>query len=167
MAEVPECGNVAGGLRQAGVADEVGAPPGRGVAEDPLTQRGSLGDAGAEEVRGPPDSDAGPAGIGGGQQLGGHGRLDPALGNAEFMISADNLQDCEQFISQLAAVPHGGILPGGAAAQGGVQCLMYATSATKEPFSVTVGSDAPYNLCSLMAQDGYAQVADALTGPAN
>jgi hypothetical protein len=39
-------------------------------------------------------------------------------GNAEFMVSADNLQECEQFVSQLAAVPHDGILPGGAAALG-------------------------------------------------
>jgi hypothetical protein len=78
-------------------------------------------------------------------------------GNAEFMVSADTLQECEQFVSQLASVPHDGILPGGAAALGGVQCLMIATSATREPFSVTVGSDAPSNLCSLLAQDGYAQ----------
>lgn len=78
-------------------------------------------------------------------------------GNVEFMVSADTLQECEQFVSQLAAVPHDGILPGGAPALGGVQCLMIATSATREPFSVTVGSDAPYNLCSSLAQDGYAQ----------
>lgn len=37
-------------------------------------------------------------------------------GNAEFMVSADTLQECEQFVSQLAAVPHDGILPGGAVA---------------------------------------------------
>jgi hypothetical protein len=78
-------------------------------------------------------------------------------GNAEFMVSADTLQDCEQFVSQLAAVPHQGLLPGSAAALGTVQCLMIATSPTKEPFSVTVGSDAPYNLCSLLAEDGYTQ----------
>jgi hypothetical protein len=78
-------------------------------------------------------------------------------GNAEFMVSADTLQECKQFVSQLAAVPHDGLLPGGPAALGGVQCLMIATSATREPFSVTVGSDAPYNLCSLLAQDGYVQ----------
>ena len=37
------------------------------------------GDAGAEEVRGPPDGDPDPAGRGGGQQLGGHGRPGPPL----------------------------------------------------------------------------------------
>lgn len=78
-------------------------------------------------------------------------------GNAEYMVSAGTLQECEQFVSQLAAVAHDGILPGGAAALGGVQCLMIATSAAREPFSVTVGSDAPSNLCSLLAQDGYVQ----------
>lgn len=80
-----------------------------------------------------------------------------SYGNAEFTVTADTLQECEQFVSQLAAVPHDGILPGGAAALGGVQCLMIATSATQEPFSVTVGSDGPYNLCSSLAQDGYVQ----------
>ena len=78
-------------------------------------------------------------------------------GNAEFTATADTLQQCEQFVARLAAVPHAGILPGGAAALGGVQCLMIANSTTQEPFSVTVGSDAPYNLCSLLAQDGYTQ----------
>ena len=74
-----DVGDVAVGVRQVGVADEVGAPAGQGVAEDSLAERGPCGDAGAEEVRGPPDGDPDPAGRGGGQQLGGHGRPGPAL----------------------------------------------------------------------------------------
>ena len=34
-----DVGNVAVGVRQVRVADEVGAPAGQGVAEDPLTER--------------------------------------------------------------------------------------------------------------------------------
>ena len=43
------------------MADEVGALAGQGVAEDPLAERRARGDAGAEEVRRPPDGDADPA----------------------------------------------------------------------------------------------------------
>jgi hypothetical protein len=73
------------------------------------------------------------------------------------MVTADTLQECEQFVSNLAAFPHDGTLTGGATALGGAQCTMIASSAKQEPFSVTVGSDAPYNLCSLLSQDGYIQ----------
>ena len=48
-----DVGNVAVGVGQVGVADEVGAPAGQGVAEDPLAERGPFGDDGAEEVRRP------------------------------------------------------------------------------------------------------------------
>ncbi len=54
-----DVGDVAVGVRQVRVADEVGAPAGLGVAEDPLAERGALGDAGAEEVRGPAARPAG------------------------------------------------------------------------------------------------------------
>jgi hypothetical protein len=37
-------------------------------------------------------------------------------GNAEFMVTADTLQECEQFVSNLAAFPHDGTLTGGATA---------------------------------------------------
>ena len=37
-----DVGNVAVGVRQVGVADEVGALAGQGVAEDPLAERGAL-----------------------------------------------------------------------------------------------------------------------------
>jgi hypothetical protein len=53
-----DVGNIAGGVRQVRVADEVGAPAGQGVAEDPLAERGALGGAGAEEIRGPGEASA-------------------------------------------------------------------------------------------------------------
>ena len=68
--------NVAVGVGQVGVAEEVGALAGDGVGEDPLAER-RLGDAGTEEVRGPPDGDAHPTGVGGGQQLSRHRRPGP------------------------------------------------------------------------------------------
>ena len=74
-----DVGNVAVGVGRVRVADEVGAAAGQGVAEDPLAERGPLSDAGAEEVRGPPDGDTDPAGLGGAQQFGGHRRPGPAL----------------------------------------------------------------------------------------
>ena len=58
--------DVAVGVRQVGVADEVGALAGHGVGEDAFAER-CLGDAGAEEVRRPPDRDADPTGIRGGR----------------------------------------------------------------------------------------------------
>ena len=64
--------DVAVGVRQVRVSDEVGAPAVQGVSEDPLAERGPLGDARAEEVRRPPDGDPDPARLSSGQQLRGH-----------------------------------------------------------------------------------------------
>ena len=78
-------------------------------------------------------------------------------GNAETMVSADTLQQCGQFVSQLAEAVHPGLLPGGTTALDGTQCTMIAAHSSQEPFSVVVGQNAPGNLCSLLAQDGYLQ----------
>src|ERR1700722_20371026 len=55
-----DVGDVAVGMRQVRAADEVGATAGQRVAEYSLAERGPCGDAGAEEVRGPPDCDPDP-----------------------------------------------------------------------------------------------------------
>ena len=70
--------DVAVGVGQVGVAEEVGTLAGQGVGEDALAER-RLGDAGTEEVRRPPDGDADPTGVSGGEQLLGHGRSGSAL----------------------------------------------------------------------------------------
>jgi hypothetical protein len=79
-------------------------------------------------------------------------------GNPQLMVTADTLQQCAQFVEQLAEVAHPGLLPGGLAALGGTQCTMIATHDSQEPFSVTVGQNGPSNLCSLLAEDGYGQL---------
>ena len=61
------------------VADEVSPPPGQRVAENPLPEGRSVGDAGPEEVRSPSDSDVHPTGGSGIEQLSGHGGSGPAL----------------------------------------------------------------------------------------
>lgn len=68
-----DIGNVAVCVGQVGVAEKVGALAGYGVGKDPLAQS-CLGDAGAEEVRCPPDGDLDTTGIGGSQQFLGHSR---------------------------------------------------------------------------------------------
>ena len=53
--------------------------PDSGVAEDPLAERGAIGDPGAEEVRCPADGDMDPTGVPGLEQLPGHGCPGAAL----------------------------------------------------------------------------------------
>jgi membrane associated rhomboid family serine protease len=79
-------------------------------------------------------------------------------GNPQIMATADTLQQCAQFIEQLAEVVHPGLLPGGSAALGGTQCTMIAAHNSQEPFSVAVGQYGPRNLCSLLAGEGYGQL---------
>lgn len=80
-----------------------------------------------------------------------------SYGDPQIMASADTLQQCAQFIEQLAEVVHPGLLPGGSAALGATQCTTIATRNSQEPFSVTVGQYGPSNLCSLLAEEGYGQ----------
>ena len=74
-----DVGDVAVGVWQVRVADEVGAFAGDGVGEDPLAERRPGGDAGTEEVRRPPDRDPDAARLGGREQLLGHRRPGSAL----------------------------------------------------------------------------------------
>jgi hypothetical protein len=73
------------------------------------------------------------------------------------MVSADTQQECGQFVARLAEAVHPGLLPGGVTALDGTQCTMIAVPSSQEPASVVVGQNAPGNLCSLLAEDGYQQ----------
>jgi len=70
--------------------------------------------------------------------------------------SSNSLANCEQFISQLAEVPHSGTVPGGVSAQG-IACTVIATSPATNPWSVVATDNTPSNLCDLLMQDGYAE----------
>ena len=72
-------GHIAVGVRQVGVADEIGPLGVHGVGKNSLPE-GCLGDAGTEEIRCSPDGDTDPARLGCREKLGGHGRPGAAFG---------------------------------------------------------------------------------------
>ena len=41
-------------MEELGIADEIGPAPGQGIAKDTISEGGTVGDAGSEEVRGSP-----------------------------------------------------------------------------------------------------------------
>ena len=71
--------DVAVGVWQVRVADEVGALGGNGVAKDWCSETG-LGSTSAEKVRSAPDGDAHPTALCSIKQLHRHGRSGPAFG---------------------------------------------------------------------------------------